>query len=99
MLLVLVRELEEDERRTEEHGNDAGQVGPLVTGQERLFRGLQDLRAVLRVLRRDVGGSAKDMVSWFCTLVVRSGFGGAPASAPQRRPHIRRSVARRRSTA
>ena len=73
LLVILPREHEEDERRTEQHRDDPGRVRPLVARQERRLRGRGDLVRVLRVLLRDGLGARErlgqlrlDAVVTFC---------------------------------
>ena len=80
-LVVVLRELEENKRGTEQDGDDAGQVGPLVARQERLLRRSDDLRLYCGYCSATSAAPANDIVSWFCTLVVKSALGGASASA------------------
>src|SRR4029453_9503710 len=59
-LLVALREQEEDERGTEQDGDDAGQVGPLVAVQEgRLRCGDEGGLNIGRVTRGRVGRARK----------------------------------------
>src|SRR5206468_5630491 len=59
LLVVSLREEEEDDRGADQDRDDAGEVSPLVSVQEGLLRPGRDRRRVLGVLLGDRGGAGE----------------------------------------
>ena len=56
-LLVLLGEEDKDDRSSNEHRDDPGQIGILIAIEERLFGGGSDLGRIFRVLRGNFFGA------------------------------------------
>ena len=69
LFLVGPREAEEDERRTEQDGDDSGRVGPVRTVEEGLLRRGRDLTRVLGILLRDLLGAREGLRELGCDAV------------------------------